>query len=164
MVLYRTRYGFIPDKLCFESHTSSCVAKRLEFPLLPFLPLPWPSIDSSPRSKRRWWRCIWRECLCGEWRTSPKRSRGTGVSSETVSRLNQKIYCHIEAWRNRQITGEFPYVYLDGVVLKRTWGGEIRNVSVLIAIGVATDGFRQILGVAEGQKEDLEGWRGFYAT
>ena len=33
--------------------------------------------------------------------------------------------------------------------------------SVLIAIGVGTDGFRQILGVAEGEKEDLEGWRGF---
>jgi hypothetical protein len=47
------------------------------------------------------------------------------------------------------------------VVLKRSWAGEVRNISVLIAIGVGTDGFRQILGVAEGEKEDLEGWRGF---
>jgi putative transposase len=86
---------------------------------------------------------------------------GTRVSSGTVSRLNQKIYRHIEAWRNREIVGEFPYVYLDGVVLKRSWAGEVRNISVLIAIGVGTDGFRQILGVAEGEKEDLEGWRGF---
>jgi len=86
---------------------------------------------------------------------------GTRVSSGAVSRLNQKIYKHIEAWRNREITGEFPYVYLDGVILKRSWAGEVRKVSVLIAIGVASDGFRQILGVAEGEKEDLEGWRGF---
>jgi transposase-like protein len=86
---------------------------------------------------------------------------GTRVSSGTVSRLNQKIYRHIEAWRNREIVGEFPYVYLDGVILKRSWAGEVRNISVLIAIGVGTDGFRQILGVAEGEKEDLEGWRGF---
>lgn len=86
---------------------------------------------------------------------------GTRVSSGAVSRLNQKIYKHIEAWRNREITGEFPYVYLDGVILKRSWAGEVRNVSVLVAIGVASDGFRQILGVAEGEKEDLEGWRGF---
>ena len=86
---------------------------------------------------------------------------GTRVSSGTVSRLNQKIYRHIEAWRNRAIDEEFPYVYLDGVVLKRSWGGEVKNVSVLIAIGVGADGYRQILGVAEGQKEDLEGWRGF---
>jgi putative transposase len=86
---------------------------------------------------------------------------GTRVSSSTVSRLNQKIYRHIEAWRNRTIEGDFPYVYLDGVVLKRSWAGEVRNISVLVAIGVGTDGFRQILGVAEGEKEDLEGWRGF---
>ncbi len=86
---------------------------------------------------------------------------GTRVSSGTVSRLNQKIYRHIEAWRTRRIEGEFPYLYLDGVVLKRSWAGEVRNVSVLVAIGVGADGFRQILGVAEGQKEDLEGWRGF---
>jgi putative transposase len=86
---------------------------------------------------------------------------GTRVSSGTVSRLNQKIYRHIEAWRNREIVGEFPYVYLDGVILKRSWAGEVKNISVLIAIGVGSDGFRQILGVAEGEKEDLEGWRGF---
>ena len=86
---------------------------------------------------------------------------GTRVSSGTVSRLNQKIYRHIEAWRNRKIEGEFPYLFLDGVVLKRSWAGEVRNVSVLVAIGVGADGHRQMLGVAEGQKEDLEGWRGF---
>ena len=86
---------------------------------------------------------------------------GTRVSSGTVSRLNQKIYRHIEAWRNREIVGEFPYLYLDGVILKRSWAGEVKNVSVLVAIGVGTDGYRPILGVAEGEKEDLEGWRGF---
>jgi transposase-like protein len=86
---------------------------------------------------------------------------GTRVSSGTVSRLNQKIYRHIEAWRNREIVGEFPYLYLDGVILKRSWAGEVRNISVLVAIGIGTDGFRQILGVAEGEKEDLEGWRSF---
>jgi transposase-like protein len=86
---------------------------------------------------------------------------GTRVSSSTVSRLNQKIYRHIEAWRNREITGEFPYVQLDGAVLKRSWARKVRNISVLVAFGVGTDGFRQILGVAEGEKEDLEGWEGF---
>jgi putative transposase len=84
---------------------------------------------------------------------------GTRVSSGTVSRLNQKIYRHIEARRNRAIEGEFPYVCLDGVLLKRSWAGEVKNVSVLVAIGVG--GYRQILGVTEGQKEDLDGWRDF---
>ena len=86
---------------------------------------------------------------------------GTRVSSGTVSRLNQRIYEQIDAWRQRPITGSYPYVYLDGVMLKRSWGGEVRNVSVLIAIGLGSDGYRHILGVAEGEKEDLEGWHGF---
>jgi transposase-like protein len=86
---------------------------------------------------------------------------GTRVSSGTVSKLNQKVYKHIEAWRNRPIEGEYPYVYLDGVVLKRSWAGEVRNVSVLVAIGVGADGYRRILGVAEGHKEDKSGWSSF---
>ena len=86
---------------------------------------------------------------------------GSRVSSGTVSRLNQRIYEQIEAWRQRPITGSYPYVFLDGVSLKRSWGGEVRNVSVLLAIGVGSDGYRHVLGVAEGNKEDLEGWRGF---
>lgn len=86
---------------------------------------------------------------------------GTRVSSGTVSKLNQKVYKHIEAWRNRPIEDEYPYVYLDGVVLKRSWAGEVRNVSVLVAIGVGADGYRRIPGVAEGHKEDKSGWSGF---
>ena len=86
---------------------------------------------------------------------------GTRVSSSTVSELNQRIYGRIEEWRNAPIEGEHPYVYLDGIWLKRSWGGEIKNVSVLVAIGVNQDGFRDILGVAEGAKEDAESWRNF---
>ncbi len=55
---------------------------------------------------------------------------GTRVSPGTVSNLNKKIYGQIEAWRNQPIDGEQPYVYLDGIVLKRTWAGEVRNVSL----------------------------------
>lgn len=79
----------------------------------------------------------------------------------TVSRLNHKVYERIEAWRNAPIEGRFPYVYLDGLALKRSWGGEIRTVSVLVAIGVDTDGYRRILGICEGAKEDKAGWNGF---
>ena len=45
---------------------------------------------------------------------------GTRVSSSTVSDLNQKIYERIEQWRRRPIEGEHPYVYLDGIWLKRS--------------------------------------------
>ena len=86
---------------------------------------------------------------------------GTRVSPSAVSELNQKIYAQIEAWRNRPIEGRHAYVYLDGIWLKRSWGGEVKNVAVLVAIGVREDGYREILGVAEGVKEDTESWRNF---
>jgi len=88
---------------------------------------------------------------------------GMRVSAGTVSDLNQKMYERIETWRNRPITGVYPYVYLDGISLKRTWGGEVRNVAVLVAIGVGEDGYRDILGIAEGCKEDKAGWSSFLA-
>jgi putative transposase len=86
---------------------------------------------------------------------------GVKVGAGTVSQLNQKMYERIEAWRNEPITGEYPYLYLDGICLKRTWGGEVRNVSVLVAVGVGMDGYRDILGVIEGGREDKEGWSKF---
>jgi transposase-like protein len=86
---------------------------------------------------------------------------GTRVSPSTVSDLNKKIYGHIERWRNQPIEGEYRYVYLDGIYLKRSWGGEVKNVAVLVAIGVDQDGYRNVLGVAEGAKEDKASWTGF---
>ncbi len=52
-------------------------------------------------------------------------------------------------------------LFLDGIVMKRTWAGEVRNVSLLVAIGVNADGFREILGICEGAKEDKSGWSAF---
>src|SRR3974377_1751695 len=86
---------------------------------------------------------------------------GTRVSPSTVSELNQKIYAKIETWCNRPIEGNHPYVFLDGLWLKRSWGGEVRNVSLLVAIGVNEEGFREVLAVTEGSKEDKASWTAF---
>ena len=82
---------------------------------------------------------------------------GTRVSAGVVSKLNQELYDKIELWRSRKIEGSYPYAYIDGIVLKRTWADEIRNVSILITFGVNEDGYREILGAAEGAKEDRAG-------
>ena len=86
---------------------------------------------------------------------------GTRVSPGTVSNLNKKIYAKIDAWRHRRIEGDHPYVFLDGIVMKRSWAGEVRNVSLLVAIGVTREGYREILGIIEGPKEDKSGWSAF---
>ncbi len=86
---------------------------------------------------------------------------GTRVSPGTVSALSKKVYSRIELWRNRKIENSYPYVFLDGLCLKRSWGGEVRNVSILVAVGVDEDGFREVLGICEGAKEDEQSWSGF---
>lgn len=86
---------------------------------------------------------------------------GAKVSPGTISNLNKKIYEEIEKWRNEPLKNHYTYVYIDGIWLKRSWAGEVRNISVLVAIGVNNDGFREIIGVAEGSKEDKESWKNF---
>ena len=88
---------------------------------------------------------------------------GTKVSPGTISNLNKKAYKKKKKWRNRPLSSQaYPYVYVDGIFLKRCWGEEFENVSILIAIGVTDDGYREILGAAEGLKEDLESWKEFF--
>ena len=87
---------------------------------------------------------------------------GSRVSPATISELNKKAYVHIEEWRNRPLQGgSYPYVYVDGIYLKRNWGGEYENVAVLVAIAVNEDGYREVIGAAEGMKEDKESWTQF---
>lgn len=86
---------------------------------------------------------------------------GAGVSAGTVSNLNEKAYRSVEEWRSRPLAGEYPYVFIDGIYLKRSWGGSYENVSILVAIGVDGDGRREIIGCAEGFTESKDSWREF---
>ncbi|WRS26759.1 IS256 family transposase [Oscillospiraceae bacterium MB08-C2-2] len=88
---------------------------------------------------------------------------GSKVSPSTISELNKKAYVHIEDWRNRPLQGgKYPYVYVDGIYLRRNWGGEYENVAILVAIAVNADGYREVLGAAEGMKEDKASWLSFF--
>lgn len=87
---------------------------------------------------------------------------GSKVSPGTIRNLNQKAYAHIEEWRKRKLTSEeYPYVFVDGIYLKRSWGGEFENIAILVAIAVNRDGYREVIGAAEGMKEDKESWKEF---
>ena len=83
---------------------------------------------------------------------------GTKVSPGTISNLNKKVYGQIEDWRNRPLVAEYPYVYMDGIYLKKNWGGVIESIAILVAIGVNSDGKREVIGAAEGGREDKESW------
>lgn len=82
---------------------------------------------------------------------------GAGVSAGTVSDLNDKAFKAVEEWRCRPLACEYPYVYVDGIRLKRSWGGSYENVAVMVAIGVNEDSYREVIGCAESS----ECWRDF---
>ena len=86
---------------------------------------------------------------------------GSSVSAATVSNLNEKTFASVEEWRNRPLERAYPYVYVDGIYLKRSWGGAYENVAVMVAVGVNDDGHREVIGAAEGFTESSECWRDF---
>ena len=86
---------------------------------------------------------------------------GERMPSQTLSDKLKKVYGDIDSWRTRPLEGECPYVFMDGVWHKRSWGGHVENVSVLVAIGVNKEGHREVIGVAEGMKEDRDSWEQF---
>ena len=73
------------------------------------------------------------------------------------------MYAEINQWRTRPLESEYPYVFVDGMWHKRSWGGAVENVSVLVAIGINREGHREVIGVAEGMKEDSASWEQFLA-
>lgn len=63
---------------------------------------------------------------------------GERMPSRTLSDKLKKIHKEIDEWRKRPLESEYPYVFVDGVWRKRSWGGHVENVSVLVAIGVSS--------------------------
>ena len=85
---------------------------------------------------------------------------GFDISSAQVSRLAAEMDAALESWRSRPL-GEFPYVYLDARYESVRVDGRMRDVAVLIALGVDKSGKRQILGVSVSLSEAEVHWRDF---
>ena len=81
---------------------------------------------------------------------------GAGVSADTISNLKKKIYGDIEEWRKLPLEAKYPYIYMDRIRLKRSWGGIVENVSIPASVGVNKEGYREMPGAAEGSREDAE--------
>ena len=90
-----------------------------------------------------------------------KAMGGTGVSKSQVSRLITEIDERVNAFLNRPIEGEWPYLWIDATYLKEREGGRIVSTAVIVAVGVNTLGKREVLGVASGPSEAELFWKSF---
>jgi len=85
----------------------------------------------------------------------------TGISKSQVSRLCEEIDERVGVFLNRPIEGDWPYLWIDATYLKVRQAGRIVSVAVIIAVGVNTDGVREILGIEIGPSEAEPFWTSF---
>ena len=85
----------------------------------------------------------------------------SGVSKSQVSRLVEEIDERVNAFLSRPIEGEWPYLWIDATYVKTREAGRIVSTATIIAVGVNTDGRREVLGVATGPSEAETFWNGF---
>ena len=81
-----------------------------------------------------------------------------GISKSQVSRLCGEIDERVDAFLDRPIEGDWPYVWLDATYVKVRRDHHIVSVAVIIAVGVTTDGRREVLGMTVGHSEAEPFW------
>ena len=86
---------------------------------------------------------------------------GTGVSKSQVSRLCEEIDTRVDAFLHRPIEGDWPYLWIDATYVKVRQEGRIVSVAVIIAVGVNSDGRREVLGMDIGASEAEPFWTAF---
>lgn len=88
---------------------------------------------------------------------------GTQLSKSTVSELCKKLDPVVESWNHRPLTERYPFVVVDAMVTKVREDGRVRSRGLLLAFGVNTQGYRELLGLWVGNSESEASWSEFFA-
>src|ERR1700712_5391470 len=85
----------------------------------------------------------------------------SGISKSQVSRLCAEIDERVTAFLERPIEGDWPYLWVDATYVKARSEGRIVSMAVIVAVGVNSDGGREVLGMDIGPSEAETFWTGF---
>ncbi len=85
----------------------------------------------------------------------------SGISKSQVSRLCEDIDQRVKAFLDRPIEGDWPYLWIDATYVKVRQAGRIVSVAVIVAVGVNSDGRREVLGMDIGPSEAEPFWTAF---
>ncbi len=86
---------------------------------------------------------------------------GREFSSSTVSRLTEELDEQVQAWAERPLEQDYPFLLLDAMQLKVRRQKAVRSTTAMLAVGISEDGQREILGLEMALSETEEGWRRF---
>jgi transposase-like protein len=84
---------------------------------------------------------------------------GKRVGKDAVSHITARLREQVQAWRERPLTEEYPYLYLDATYLKANWGGRVGSVALLAALGINSRGDRELLAVEAAPAEQKGAWQ-----
>ncbi len=88
---------------------------------------------------------------------------GSELSHETISNITEAVAAEVKAWQARPLEAVYPIIYLDALVVKVREGHQVRNKAAHIAVGVDTDGVKQVLGIWVQSVEGAKFWLGVLA-
>jgi len=88
---------------------------------------------------------------------------GTHFSKSTVSELCSHLDPLVEAWNTRPLGSTFPFVLVDALFLQVREDERVRSRGVMVAVGINTDGYREVLGIMIGDTESEASWSAFFS-
>ncbi|GAB3611657.1 IS256-like element IS1553 family transposase [Humibacter ginsengiterrae] len=88
----------------------------------------------------------------------------TGISKSEVSRICADLDEEVAAFRDRPLSGAYPYVFLDATYCKARVNHRVVSQAVVVAVGIAADGRREVLGFEVGDTESQAFWTEFLRT
>jgi len=86
------------------------------------------------------------------------RVYGTEVGPDTISTITDEVLDEVKAWQSRPLDEVYPIVYVDALVVKVRDGGQVRNKSCYLVVGVGVDGVKHVLGIWVQQAEGAKFW------
>lgn len=86
---------------------------------------------------------------------------GEPISAQTVSRVAKQLDAAVQAYHQRPLSDHYEVLILDGVVLKRKTGAGAQKRTVLVALGIRSDGKKELIDFRQASSESQDAWEGF---
>lgn len=83
---------------------------------------------------------------------------GYTISDATISNITAKVQSHITEWQSRPLSSVYFVVWMDGIVFKVRQNGKVINKTIYLAVGLNTDGHKEVLGMWLGENESAAFW------
>lgn len=83
---------------------------------------------------------------------------GVGISHSLISQVTDAVIDEVEQWQSRQLNSVYPILYLDCLVVKVHQDKRVIRKSVYLALGINSDGFKELLGLWISENEGAKFW------